>query len=142
MNAVAGVQTYVFRARLDTALRAIRNALAEMELDVAGQLDAAEIFNPGAARTAGNARILLVDCPLLDFEALALDRASAVFFPLHILVSAIGDVTEVSVMNPTSLFDARLPVGAANPIERLLARVTIALESALLKPGESSLKNG
>jgi len=59
-----------------------------------------------------------------------LDRAAAVFFPLHIFVSAAGSQTFVSLINPAGLVDARLPVGAASPIERLQARIVQALESA------------
>jgi len=129
MNAVSAEHTYVIAERFDKALKTIRGALAEVELDVADEFDTAGILNR-RADTPARSRVLLVDCPLLLFEALALDRAAAVFFPLHILVSDDGGRTRVSVINPAGLFDARLPVGAADPMERLQARVALALESA------------
>ena len=135
MNAVSAEQTYVMAERFDKALKTIRIALAEVELDVAGEFDVAGLLDRRADRAPSRAKVLLVDCPLLVFEALALDRASAVFFPLHILVSGDGDRTQVSVINPAELFDARLPVGAADPMDRLLARVGMALESALVRCG-------
>jgi len=130
MNAVSAEHTYVMAQRFDKALKTIRGALAEVELDVADEFDTAGILDWRADSTPARSRVLLVDCPLLLFEALALDRASAVFFPLHILVSDDGDRTHVSVINPAGLFDARLPVGAADPMDRLQARVALALESA------------
>jgi uncharacterized protein (DUF302 family) len=129
VNAVSALQTYVIRERFDKSLRAIRSALAEMELEVVGEFDIAETVNGGSSRRVAPSKILLVDCPLLIFEALALDRAAAVFFPLHVLVSGGGEQTRVAMTNPTRLFDARFPVGAADPMDRLVARVELALES-------------
>lgn len=129
MNEVAAEQTYMLAERFDKALKTIRSAVAGMDLEVAGEIDVADLLlhHPG---TAARSRILLVDCPVLMFEALALDRAAAVFFPLHIFVSAAGSQTFVSLINPAGLVDARLPVGAASPIERLQVRIAQALESA------------
>jgi uncharacterized protein (DUF302 family) len=128
--------------RFDRALKLIRGALADKDLDVAGELDVAGNLGDGEAEIAAPSRILLVDCPLLAFEALALDRAAGVFVPLHVLVSAIGEGTQVSVLNPAALFDARLPVGAAEPVDKLVARVRLALESALQRSGANSLTKG
>ena len=122
MNASSLEETYVMEEKFDKALKTLRRALADVDLEVAGELD--------ADSTPPRARILLVDCPLLDFEALALDRASAVFLPIHILVSEVDGHTQVSVVNPTELFDARLPVGIADPMARLRARIVMALEAA------------
>jgi uncharacterized protein (DUF302 family) len=135
MNALAAVQTYMIAERFDKAVKLIRSALADMELSVVGELDATDAFGRAPGRKAERSRILLVDCPLLVFEALALDRAAGVFFPSHILVSADGDRTRVSTVNPAVLFDVRLPLGAAGPMESLQARVTLALESVLLQAG-------
>lgn len=138
MNAIAYGQTFVIPERFDKVLKLIRSALAETELSIAGEFDSTEGLNGELGKKAVRSRILLVDCPLLVFEALALDRASAVFFPLHILVSAAGDRTQVSAINPAGLFDARLPVGAAEPMEKLHARIAMALESALLRSAASN----
>jgi uncharacterized protein (DUF302 family) len=135
MDVQPAENTYVMSERFDKALKTIRSALSEVELDVAEEFDVAGGFDRLAARTQAQSRILLVDCPLLLFEALAFDRASAVFLPLHILVSGDGDRTHISVINPAELFDARLPVGAADPMARLQARVALALESAILQCG-------
>jgi hypothetical protein len=64
-----------------------------------------------------------------------LDRAAGVLFPLHVLVWADGDRTQVSTASFGGLFDVRLPLGAAGPMERLQARVAMALESVLFRAG-------
>jgi uncharacterized protein (DUF302 family) len=130
MNAAAAEQSYVIAEQFDKALKTIRSALAGKELEITGEFDVAQLLHRQPLGTTARSRILLVDCPVLMFEALALDRAAAVFFPLHILVSATGSQTHVCLINPAELFDARLPAGAADPMERLQARVAQALQSA------------
>lgn len=134
MNTVSAGHTYDIGQPFDKALKTIRGVLAEMEMGIVGEFD---MSGTGSQAEPARSRVLLVDCPLLDFEALALDRASAVFFPLHILVSAIGERTRASVLNPGKLFDARLPAGAAEPVSRMQARVAMALESAVRRPEDN-----
>jgi uncharacterized protein (DUF302 family) len=126
MNAVSPVQTYLVPARFEKALKGIRVALGQMGLDVVEELESLE--------SVRSSRILLVSCPLLDLEAVALSRAAAVFFPLHVLVCSESERTRVSMINPTGLFEARLPVGAGDPMDRLVARVTMALDSLSQRP--------
>lgn len=116
-QASQALRNYVVDCRIGEVWEPLRHALGDMELEVIGRTD-----------VPGHSRVLLVDCPLLDFEALALDRASAVFFPVHILVSPFGERTRVSVVDPAGLFSARFPVGMAEPMERLLARISLAVE--------------
>jgi Domain of unknown function DUF302 len=124
------LQTYTLPHRFPRALKLIRGALAGMDLEIAGE------FGNGDPRPS---RTLLVDCPLLMFEALALDRAAAVFFPLHVLVAANGDSTEVSIVDPARLLQARLPIGSADPLDRLVGRIELALESLSRQPSARSV---
>jgi uncharacterized protein (DUF302 family) len=135
MNALAAGQNYMISERFDKAVKLIRSALAEAELSVVGEFDATGAFGKEPGKKAEQARIFLVDCPLVVFEAQALDRAAWVFFPLHVLVWADGDRTQVSTVSSGGLFDVRLPLGAAGPMERLQARVTMALELVLFGAG-------
>jgi uncharacterized protein (DUF302 family) len=135
MNALAAGQTYMIAERFDKAVKMIRSALAETELSVVGEFDTTETLGKEPGKKAERSRILLVDCPLLVFEAQALDRAAGVFFPLHVFVWADGDRTQISTLNPTVLFDVRLPLGAAAPMEGLQARVTMALELVSIRTG-------
>jgi len=135
MNALAVGQTYMISERFDKAVKLIRSALAETELSVVGEFDTTGAFRKEPGKKAEQSRILLVDCPWLVFEAQALDRAAGVFLPLHVLVWADGGRTQVSTVSSGGLFDVRLPLGAAGPMERLQARVTMALESVLFPAG-------
>ena len=111
------VMTYAIEMPFAKALKRVRTALRAGDLEIAGEL-----------QLVPHCRLLLVDCPLLVFEGLALDRAAGVYFPLHVMVRANGAHTEVSTMASESS-DARLPAGAAGPIERLEQRVADALDT-------------
>jgi hypothetical protein len=137
MNALAADQTYMIAKRFDKAVKLIRRALAETELSLVGEFDTTGTFGNERGRMAEPSRILLVDCPLLAFEAQALDRAAEVFFPMHVLFWADGDQTRASTANPAALFDVRLPSGAAIPMARLQARISMALESVSSPAGAS-----
>lgn len=133
MNGLALGQTYTISERFDKAVKRIRRALVETELSVVSEFDTTGLLGEEPGKKGGQSRILLVDCPLLVFEAQALDRAAGVFFPLHVLIWADGERTKVSAASSGELFDARLPLGAAGPMERLQARVALALESVLFR---------
>jgi uncharacterized protein (DUF302 family) len=125
--ATAEGQKYVLPVRFEKALKLVRRALAEMEIEVVQDLDAAKVL--GRPLAARHARFLLVDSPVLLFEAMALDRASAVFLPLHILIAENGQGTGVLVGNAASIHNARLPAGAPGPISRLQSRIALALQA-------------
>ncbi len=129
MNTLTAVQSYLIDKRFDQALRLIRHALAKRQLSIAGEYDIAEDLAQDSRRKPTPARLLLVDSPVLLFEALALDRAAAVFVPVHVLVSADGDRTQAVCIELSSLFEVRLPPGAAQPLEELRNRVALTLES-------------
>jgi uncharacterized protein (DUF302 family) len=131
MDVLSTLQTYRVPERFERAMKAVRGALGDMDLDIVEEFDFPDAFGTGPERRNHRCKVLLVSCPVLDFEALTLGRAAAVFFPLHVMVTAEGDGTRVSLVNPTALFDSRLPVGAINPMNRLVARVELAMESLL-----------
>lgn len=81
--------------------------------------------------------VLLVDTPGLLFESIALDRAAAVFLPVHVVIRGDGEVSTVSWANPMASSGLRPPATAKIPLETLCARVTAAL-SALEEPAASA----
>ena len=129
METLSAAETHTIAQPFDRALKLIRTALVDQELDITAEFDVTNRFAAGSGTNRGPSRLLLVDSPLLLFEALALDRAAGVFVPLHVLVTADGGRTQAACMDPASLFDVRLPTGAAQPLERLRNRVNAALES-------------
>ena len=136
MSERAAWHTYAMEARFGKALRLVRNALRAGDLEIVGEVDL-PARRPGESRAGpARCRVLLVDCPLLVFEGLALDRAAGVYFPLHVMLAWEGARTHVTTVKPSAVLDARLPPGAAEPVERLEARVIRALER--LAAGERS----
>jgi len=127
MNLVEVGQTCAISEPFDTGLKLVRNSLLGAGLSILGEFDVSGSLSREAGTISAPSRILYVDSPLLLFEALALDRAAAVFLPLHVLVAADGAETCVRWVNPAAAFDARLPAGAAVPMDELQARVAQAL---------------
>lgn len=125
----AAVESYEITERFDRTLKLLRGALAETDLEIAAEFD-------------GGGRTLLVDSPLLSFEALALDRAAAVFFPLHVVVTAAGERTRIAIVDISHVVHARLPAGAEEPIERLAARIRMAVESVSRKTAPARADGG
>jgi len=129
MIATAAGHTVVIEEAFDKALKLVREALTQGDLEIAGEMDMPATWPGESRKRPARCRVLLVDCPLLVFEGLALDRAAGVYFPLHVLLASDGIRTHVTTVEPAGVFDARLPAGAAEPLQRLEARVARALES-------------
>ena len=123
MDVLAASHTYTIPERFHKALQLIRRALTRSGLSIVREFDGVR------------SRTLLVDCPLLAFEAQALHHAAGVFLPLHVLVRSEGDRTLVTTVNPAALFDGKLPLGSAEPVERLYERVSISLLSIKFSEG-------
>ena len=129
MNTLSVGQTYLIDAHFDKAIRLIRSALERQELSIAAELEVHGRGDSSRWKKAGLSRLLLVDSPLLLFEALALDKAAGVFLPLHVLVSSDGEQTHVSCVELPDLFEVRVPAGSSRPLSVLRNRIAIALES-------------
>jgi uncharacterized protein (DUF302 family) len=71
--------------------------------------------------------VLLVDMPVLLFEALALDRAAAVFLPIHVVICGDRDTSYVHWANPMASSGLRPPSPSKEAMEKLCSRVTQAL---------------
>lgn len=71
--------------------------------------------------------VLLVDTPVLLFEAIALDRAAAVFLPVHVVISGDRETSYVHWANPMASSNLRPPAPSKGALEDLCARVTGAL---------------
>ena len=142
MTTLSAGQTYVIDARFDKAIRLIRSALMKQELSIAAELDIRQGADVSFRKKAVVSKLLLVDSPLLLFEALALDQAAGVFFPLHVLVSSDGEQTHISCVELASLFDVRLPAGCSQPLSDLRNRIANALESVASQSGARHLPGG
>jgi len=134
MAVVSASQTFLAPQKFERTLKSLRSALGEMDVEVIAEFP---LGRDVTERGRTEARLLLVSSAILEFESVALGRAAAVFFPLHVLVAAERNQTRVSLINPTELFEWRLPMGVSEPMDRLVARVVMAVESVAPVPSGS-----
>jgi hypothetical protein len=85
--------------------------------------------------------ILLVDTPALLFECIALDRAAAVFLPIHVVISGDGGTSYIHCVNPMTSSGLRPPAPAKFPLQNLCARVAQALSGLPAADGTSSQRH-
>jgi hypothetical protein len=128
MNPADIAHTCTIAAPIETGLKLVRDALVGVGLSISGECDVPGSLNWEADALSTRSRMLYIDSPLFFFEALALDRAAAVFLPLHVLVATNGLDTRVYWVKPAEVFGGRLPPGAAAPLDEIQARLARALE--------------
>jgi uncharacterized protein (DUF302 family) len=119
--------TFVLEESFESALKTLRRAFAEHQLCVTVELDAAKKIRRALNIVVSPCRILLVESPLFLLEATAIDRSSAVFLPLHVVVSGSGARTLIHVLSTQygQLYD--FPIGARIPLTRIQDQVLCAL---------------
>lgn len=111
-----------------SGVKLVREALQDAGLSILGEVDLFDGLGRDAGAGSHPCRVIYIDSPLLLFEALVLDRAAAVFLPLHVVVREDGGETRLHWINPAAIFGMRLPGGAAVPLYDLQTRVSAALE--------------
>lgn len=114
----------------DHTLKRLRRLLKKAGLSVVQQVDLSHDFPGQLAGGARNCTLLMVDCPLLLFEAVALDRSAAVFIPLHIVITGDQHTTCIHWAHPAETMGLRLSQAARGPVEALYTRLTRVLEGA------------
>ena len=110
-------------------LKAVRGAFAEAGIEIVREVElSAEFRNQPGRRCV----LLLLDCPLLLFESLALDRAAGVFLPLHVVVIGTSERTRIHWAHPAHASGVRLPPTARQALESLYTRISHVLEHGRL----------
>lgn len=74
--------------------------------------------------------VLLVDTPVLLFEAIALDRSGAAFLPLHVVISGDGDTSYVHWADPVASSGLRPPAPARGALDQAFRRITATLSDS------------
>lgn len=125
METQATTMAFVLDSMFGPALAQIRQAIRQDQLSIAAEVDAAQRVRHALEIFVPQCRVLLVDSPLLLLETTAIDRASAVFIPLHLVVSSTGNRTLVQMLNLDHIRNSDLPIGIRAPVldlQRQLAR--------------------
>lgn len=126
LNIATDGNTRVIHKSFGKSVTSIRRLLMNAGLSVVGEFNIAseQYIRLGPAKRS--CTILIVDTPALLFECIALDRAAAVFLPVHIVVSGDCETTYVHWANPVENSGLRAPMPAKLPLENLCSRITQA----------------
>jgi uncharacterized protein (DUF302 family) len=127
MNAAAESNTRTVPEPFGRAVPMVRRLLLSAGLAVVEEFDVSgeSYFRLGVANRS--CVVLLVDSPVLLFEAIALDRAAAVFLPIHVVITGDRDTSYIHWANPAVSSGLRPPVPAKGPLEELCGRIHQAL---------------
>ncbi len=129
--------TLVLEESFDSGVKTIRRALEEDQLCITAELDAAFRIRRSLDIAVSPCRILLVETPLAMLEATAIDRSSAVFIPLHVVVSANGRRTLVHLSNLRNCQAGDFPLGIRMPLMRLHVQVLCCLARIATNPRDA-----
>lgn len=115
---------------LDPTLQSLRRHLNKAGLCIVKQLDLSHQFAGGLMTGTHRCTLLMVDCPLLLFEAVALERSAAVFVPLHVVVTGDRHTTCIHWAHPAESMGLRLSPAVRGPVDTLYSRVTRVIEAS------------
>jgi|SRR5947209_8106227 len=132
--------TRVIPESFEKSLLLVRRSLSTAGLSVVQEFEMSRepCFQLSIARRS--CVVLLVDTPVLLFEAIALDRSAAVFLPLHVVIIGDRDTSYVHWVNPTIDSGLRPPAPSRAALEDLYKRITEVL-SELPQPAEAAAHN-
>ncbi len=128
---------FVLDRPFDSALARIRRAIRDEQLCIAAEIDTAKRVKRALQIQVSPCRVLLVDNPRFMLEATAIDRASGIFLPLHLVVSGAGNRTLVHMLNPDLLHYADLPIGIRAPVTALQHQLLRMLRTISDKPRDA-----
>jgi hypothetical protein len=127
MESNASSLTRIIPESFDKSVSMICHLLWTAGLTIVEEFDMSKepYFRLGVAKRS--CTVLLVDTPLLLFQAIALDRSAAVFVPLHIVISGDSDTSYIHWVDPVANSGLRPPASAKDALEEVYKRVTQAL---------------
>lgn len=127
MSIASSCNTRVIPGPFGKSVPLIRRLLLDAGLSIVEEFNVSSEphFQLGIRRQSGI--VFLVDTPALLFECIALDRAAAVFLPVHVVITGDRDTTYVRWADPVKSSGLRPPTPAKVPLEILCARITQAL---------------
>ena len=125
--------TYLVPEPFEKALKILRKALLEGELQIQAEFDVSGRISRQLGVGLSPCRILCVDCPFLLLETVARDGSAIVLLPLHVVVSSRGPETAVYVPRSVSSNGIGFAFEAADPVNKLQARVSRILEKIAMR---------
>jgi uncharacterized protein (DUF302 family) len=119
----AGSAAFVLHNGFEPALARIREAIQAGGLCIAAEIDAAQRLKRALQIYVSPCRLLLIDNPLFMLQAAAINRASGVLLPLHVVVSGAGDHTVAHMLTLECIRTSELPIGIRAPLLELRREV-------------------
>jgi uncharacterized protein (DUF302 family) len=110
---------FVLNSPFEFSLRRIRRAIVEDNLCVAAEIDTRKRIHRAFQIYESPCRILLIDSPFFALETASIDRASGVFLPLHLVVSAADDCTLVHMLASDYSYRVPFPIGIRSSLTGL-----------------------
>jgi uncharacterized protein (DUF302 family) len=114
---------FIIHTPFESALPQIRRAIRHDQLSIAAEIDAALRVKRALQIHVPPCRVLLIDNPAFMLETTAIDRASGIFIPLHLVVSGAGNRTIVHMLNIEHIRQSDLPIGMRSPVLHLQRQV-------------------
>ena len=123
----ATTTAFIIDSSFDSALLRIRQAIRADQLSIAAEIDAAQRVKRALKIYVPPCRVLLVDNPAFMLETTAIDRASGIFIPLHVVVSGAGNRTLVHMLGLEHIRHSDLPIGIRAPVLDLQRQILRSL---------------
>ncbi len=123
----ATTAAFVIDSPFDSALVRIRRAIRADQLSISAEIDAARRVKRALQIYVPPCRVLLVDNPAFMLETTAVDRASGIFIPLHLVVSGAGNRTLVHALSLEHMRHSDLPIGIRAPVMDLQRQILRSL---------------
>ena len=120
----------------DGTLRSLKQGFRKAGLTIVQQ------FSLSDRTAARKCVLLLVDSPLLLFEAVALDRSAAAFLPLHVVVTGDQQQSRVRWGHPMETLGFRLSPTATAPVEALYSSLTEVIGAVVSRRTEVESNEG
>ncbi len=112
----------------DMTLTVLRQALRKSGLNVEGEVNLSRDFGRQLAGCPQQCVLLMVDCPLLLFQAVALDRSAGAFIPLHVVVTGNQHSTCVQWAHPSVGLGLRMSPAFHRAVDAMVARLSRVLD--------------
>jgi hypothetical protein len=118
--------TFVVPTTFENALKAIRGVLTKGELSIPMEMDVSGRINRElGVRLPTSCRLLCVDSPSSLLHSIVLHGSPSVLLPLHLIVTARGPQTVVSLLSRSSIHDSGLPAAAKAPVSELQSQISL-----------------
>jgi uncharacterized protein (DUF302 family) len=130
-NGSSPLMTFGIRKPYQTAIRLVREALAENGILAAAELDVTSRIKQELGVGVAPCTVLFVDDPTLLLEGIVFHRGAALWIPQRVVISGNERHTEVFVRsaNSNSLVAGGFPVSLLGPIVQLQERIVRTMES-------------